>query len=508
MPGGPAIDASLSFPIGISSDVCGNIYIGQSGINVISIVESSNNYIYTFAGNGTTGYSGDGGPAIDASLNALYYNVCSDMCGNIYIADGGNNVIRKVNTSGIISTFAGNGTAGYFGDGGLAIDASLSSPYSVCSDIYDNIYIADAGNYVIRKVNTSGIISTFAGNGTAGYSGDGGLATDASLGTINSVCSNSYGNIYMADGDNCVIRKVNTSGIISTFAGNGTAGYFGDGGLAIDASLSSPYGVSSDMCGNIYIADTGNQVIRIVESSNNYIYTFAGNGTAGYSGNGGLATNASLSSPYGVCSDMYGNIYMSDTGNNVIRKVNTSGIISTFAGYYTQTPCFLEGSKILTDKGYVLIQDLRKGDLVKTLKNDYKSIVMIGKRDIYNPASDERIKDQLYKCSQDTYPEVFEDLIITGCHSILVDNFKDDEQKKRTIDILGNICVTDRKYRLPACLDTRATIYKKKGHFTIYHLALENDDYYMNYGIYANGLIVETCSKRYLKELSNMTLIQ
>jgi hypothetical protein len=170
--------------------------------------------------------------------------------------------------------------------------------------------------------------------------------------------------------------------------------------------------------------------------------------------------------------------------------------------------CFKEDTKILTDKGYVKIQELKNGDLVKTLKHDYKPIVMIGKRDMYHPMLVERIKDQLYKCTQDKYPEVFEDLILTGCHSILVDGFISEKEKDMTIKVNGNIYETDDKLRLPACVDERAVIYNKSGNYTIYHLALENDNYYMNYGIYANGLLVETCSKRYLKELSNMDLIE
>jgi hypothetical protein len=173
-----------------------------------------------------------------------------------------------------------------------------------------------------------------------------------------------------------------------------------------------------------------------------------------------------------------------------------------------QYPCFKSGSKILTSQGYKLVEDLRKGDLVKTLLNDYLPIVLIGKRDIYHPASKDRIKDQLYVCSQANYPEVWEDLVLTGCHSILVDDFANEKQKNKATEInSGRVCVTDRKYRLPTCADERSYVYEKPGTYTIYHLALENDDYYTNYGIYANGLLVETCSKRYLTELANMELI-
>lgn len=170
--------------------------------------------------------------------------------------------------------------------------------------------------------------------------------------------------------------------------------------------------------------------------------------------------------------------------------------------------CFKQDSKILTDKGYVEIQDLRNGDLVKTLNDGFKPIFMIGKRIIHHPASNDRIQNQLYKCSQENYPEIFEPLIITGCHSILVDDFVNEDQREKTVEILGKIYETDKKYRLPACADPRTSVYETEGSYTIYHLALENEKDNYNYGIYANGLLVETCSKRYLKELSNMFIIE
>jgi hypothetical protein len=181
---------------------------------------------------------------------------------------------------------------------------------------------------------------------------------------------------------------------------------------------------------------------------------------------------------------------------------------------YSLTPpqpivCFKEGSKILTDQGYRPIEDLRKGDMVKTALDGYKAIDMIGKRDMNHIATKERIKDQLYRCSTEHFPELFEDLMITGCHSILVDEFASEEQKDKTIEVNnGRLCVTGNKYRLPACVDDRTKVYEVAGMHTIYHIALDNEDYCLNYGIYANGLLVETCSRRFLKYLSNMTLIE
>lgn len=170
--------------------------------------------------------------------------------------------------------------------------------------------------------------------------------------------------------------------------------------------------------------------------------------------------------------------------------------------------CFNTDTKILTNNGYRCIQDLRKGDSIKTLNDGYKNIEMIAKKEIHHPALQNRIKDQLYKYSKNNLEEVFEDLIITGSHSVLVDDFSSQEEREKTREILGDIYITDNKYRLPVCIDKKSEVLETPGTYTIYHFALENEDYYFNYGIYANGLLVETCSKRYLKELSNMELIE
>lgn len=170
--------------------------------------------------------------------------------------------------------------------------------------------------------------------------------------------------------------------------------------------------------------------------------------------------------------------------------------------------CFKEDTKILTNRGYKRIQDLKKGDLVKTTRNGYIAIDSIGKREIDHIASKERIPEQLYKCSKTRYPDLLEDLVLTGCHSILVDDFTDNTQREKTTKLLSNIYVTDNKYRLPACVDNRASVYEHAGTYTIYHFALDSDDYYINFGVYANGLLVETCSQRYMKELSMMTFLE
>ena len=257
-----------------------------------------------------------------------------DSNATVYIADNGNNRIRKV-LGCIITTVAGNGTAGYSGDGGPATSARLHGPYGVAVDSSGNIYIADSANNRIRKVTAStGIITTIVGNGTAGYSGDGGLATSAELNYPYGVTVDGSGNLYIADSINCVIRKVTaTTGIITTFAGNGTCGYTGDNGVATSAKLDIPQYTAVDGSGNVYIADTSNNRIRKVTASTGIITTFAGNGTMGYSGDGGLATSAELWTPYGLALDSSGNLYFAAYHNNRVRKVTAStGIITTFAG--------------------------------------------------------------------------------------------------------------------------------------------------------------------------------
>lgn len=203
--------------------------------------------------------------------------------------------------------------------------------------------------------------------------------------------------------------------------------------------------------------------------------------------------------------------YSNSANVSLVLKNNTSNTeIATYRFTVSGLVCFKEDSKILTNHGYIPIQHLRKGDLIQTLKDGFKPIYMIGKREIHHAAIEDRIKDQLYVCSKEQYPDIIdEDLVITGCHSILVKSFKDEEQKEKAANLQnGKIYVTDEHYRLPACLDEKAQVYQPEGDYTIYHLALEHDNYYMNYGIYANGLLVESCTKNYLEKLLRMTIIE
>jgi uncharacterized protein YjiK len=333
--GGPATNASLYEPNGVAVDAAGNVYIADPGNSRVRKVSTSGT-VTTVAGNGSPGFSGDGGPATNASLDGLR-GVAVDAAGNLYIADWVNPRVRKVSTSGTITTVAGSGTYGFSGDGGPATDAGLSSPYGVAVDAAGNLYIADAGNSRVRKVSTSGTITTVAGSGTFGFSGDGGPATDAGLNSPVGVTVDAAGNLYIADSGNHRVRKVSTSGTITTVAGDGTFGFSGDGGPATNASLNIPYGVAVDAAGNLYIADPGNSRVREVAASvppllSGTISTVAGDGTQGFSGDGGPATDAGLSGPYGVAVDAAGNLYIADPGDSRVRKVSTSGTITTVAG--------------------------------------------------------------------------------------------------------------------------------------------------------------------------------
>ena len=331
--GGPATSASLRNPFGLSVDGSGNIFIADRDNNRIRKVVAATGNIQTVAGNGTFGYSGDGGPATSATIN-VPSDVYADSAGNLFVADSFNNRIRKVvAATGDIQTVAGNGIADFSGDGGLAASAALHSPEGVFVDGAGNIFIADHSNGRIREVvAATGNIQTVAGNGTFNFSGDGGPATSAGLVQSNGVFVDSSANIFLPD--NSRIREVvGTTGIIQTVAGNGTYGSSGDGGPATSAELYLPLGVYVDGFGNIFIADSNNSRIREVVAATGTIRTVAGNGTSGFSGDGGPATGAQLAGPKGVYVDSAGNLFIADTYNSRIREVEAStGIIRTVAG--------------------------------------------------------------------------------------------------------------------------------------------------------------------------------
>jgi len=316
---GPPTSAQLNGPTGVAVDSTGNIFIAD-GLNY-RIREAWGDLMFTVAGNGTYGIGGDNGPATSAQLSAG--GVAVDSAGNLYIVDTPNNRIREV-SGGRITTVAGTGTLGYSGDNGPATSARLNGPQAVAVDYAGNLYIADTENSRIRKVS-NGVITTVAGSGTPGFGGDNGPATGAQLYFPSGVAVDSALNLYIADSANNRIRKV-SNGVITTVAGNGTQGFGGDNGPATSAQLNRPQGVAVDSAGNVYIADRNNNRIR--EVSNGVITTVAGNSL---SGDNGPATSAQLYSPQGVAVDSAGNLYVADPGNNRIRKVS-NGVITTVAG--------------------------------------------------------------------------------------------------------------------------------------------------------------------------------
>jgi sugar lactone lactonase YvrE len=323
--GGMATNSTLSSPQSVAADGNGNLYIADYGNNRVREA-GANGIISTVVGRAVN----DGDSATNATIN-FAYGTAFDTIGNLYVADSFDNRIRKVDINGVITTVAGNGVRAYSGDGGAATNASLKQPMGVAVDFLGNIFIADSWNYRIRKVDTNGIITTIAGNGTAGYSGDGLLATNAKISNVWGLSVDQNGNLYITDSGNSRIRKVGPDGIISTLAGNGAPGFSGDGGAATNAELFLPSAAALDSVGNLYIADSQNNRIRKLDT-NNYISTVAGNGSRNFSGDGGAATNAGLSTPYSVVVDSIGNLFITDTYNARVRKVSTNGIMSTVAG--------------------------------------------------------------------------------------------------------------------------------------------------------------------------------
>lgn len=332
--GKAATSAQLNYPLGVAVDRLGNIGIADTGDRRIRAIQAGKTTIFTYAGTGNPcnlqAGCGDGGPASKATLTSPT-QLAVDTLENLYIADGPENRIRKINSNGSISTLAGTGNQGFGGDGGVPKAATLDLPRGVAVSSNGNLYIADSGNQRIRSI-VKNVINSLAGGGLGG---DGSASTSAILGGDHAVAVDSAGNLYIADSANNRIREVspgNPPGNITTIAGTGAAGYSGDGKAATQATLNSPYGLAIDASNNIYVADSLNAVVRLISTSG-IITTIAGNGQACQSGSscgdGGPATQANLSEPTAVALDSAGNLYISDYLGNRVRMVNPSGIIST-----------------------------------------------------------------------------------------------------------------------------------------------------------------------------------
>ncbi len=318
---GPALTSKMDFPSSVSIDSLGNIYFSDVGNYRVRMINKSTGIITTVAGGGSN--PADGNIATQTQLNGLGY-ITVDKNLNIYLTDG--NSIRKVDgQTGIVNTIAGTyGTSGYTGDGGQATAATMNAPGNLSLDeIRNYLFLCDQSNHCVRKIDLStGIINTIAGTGLAGFSGDSGIATSAQLNFPTGVCSDSAGNIYISDSQNSRIRKINAgSNVITTFAGT-TMGLSGDNGLAISAQLSSPYSLTFDKdFRHLYFADTYNSAIRKIAMATGIISRTAGTGVSGYSGDGGPAVQAELNWPMAVALSKTGDIVIADAYNNLIREI-------------------------------------------------------------------------------------------------------------------------------------------------------------------------------------------
>lgn len=324
-------------PEDVAVDGDGTLYLSDCTAHRIYRVDTSG--VVTSLGTGSgglnNGFSGDGGLAANARFSCPAGLVVGTQ-GNVYIDDHANNRIRAVNPAGRVTTVAGSGAAGvdrggYTGDGGPATQARLSEPIGIAFDAHGDLFIADRDNAAVRMVDTHGRISTIAGIGRPGFSGDGGLATKARLWDPEYIAVDPRGRVLFTDQVNERVRMVDTRGVITTIAGTGNAGDTGDGGPATAATLNEPYGLAIDVSGNIYVSDSSGARVRMVDR-HGVITTVAGTGEAGYSGDGGPATQAMLDQPYGLAVDGEGNLYIADAGNGTIRMVDTNGVITTVVG--------------------------------------------------------------------------------------------------------------------------------------------------------------------------------
>ena len=317
----------IVYPSGVALDGAGNLFISDSGTQRILKLDPAGR-LSIVAGTGETGFSGDGGPAVKARLSSPT-DMVVDRGGNLYFADTYNHRIRKIDTAGTITTFAGTGRCGSAGDGGPALKAELNNPQSVALDAQGNLLIADTYNHSVRRIDRQGIITTIAGS-SPGYAGDDGPALKALLANPTDVKAGPDGAIYVSDSLNMRIRRIGPDGRIVTFAGNGKEGIKGDGGPPLDAQIFISAGMAFDSAGSLYIAEGAGSRVRLVR--NGKIETIAGNGSAGFGGDGGLAVKAQLNSPNKLVVDGQGNVYVADRANHRVRMIDTKGLIRTVAG--------------------------------------------------------------------------------------------------------------------------------------------------------------------------------
>jgi len=378
--GGLATAATFTFVTGLCIDASGNIYLSDQVSNRVRKIDASTKKISTVAGNGISFYSGDG---VVATASSVYHpaDLSVDKSNNLYIADNSNNRIRKVAASNqFISTVVGDGTDGFTGAPG-ALQAQLS-PQAVTADPIGNFYIADGPYFDVRAINIANSSFIYAGSpspnptpSVKGYSGDGGLATSALFNAPFSVAADASNAIYIADVFNNVVRKINyNTKIVTTIAGNNTAGFSGDGGAATSAQLSNPYGIALDKAGNLYIADALNNRIRKVDAGTQKISTIAGGSTAGDAGDGGLATAAKLNYPYAVAVDTAGNIFIADKGNKRVRKitVSTQKISTVFNNSHVLTGIAVDVA------GNIYVSDSTANTVIRIERKSYYSQVVAG----------------------------------------------------------------------------------------------------------------------------------
>ncbi len=322
-------------PEELTLDRAGNLY-GADCQDSFVFRLSTRGALTIVAGNGIQGFSGDGGQALQAEL-ACPSGVALNVDGNLYVADHGNDRVRRIDRRGVIHSFAGAGPippvgsneGAFAGDGGPAARARFHVPTSVAFDRHCNLYVADRDSGAVREIGRDGRIRTVAGTGSRGFSGDGGPAAKARLDQPQGFAFDRAGNLYVSDSANNRVRRVDRKGVITTVVGNGRHGYSGDGKAATKARLSDPYGLAFDASGNLYVAEPDEGVVRRIDT-NGVITTFAGTGQLGFSGDGGPATKAQLNAPFGLVIDAAGNLYIADNGNGRIRRVDRHGRITTF----------------------------------------------------------------------------------------------------------------------------------------------------------------------------------